>query len=70
LARSAPFVARAQVAAAVFDAIENLSLLGVLGNRDPRLPAVARACARAKFALLLLGWAYSAAGLVSHLSGR
>jgi hypothetical protein len=70
LARWAPLIARAQFAAAAFDATENLSLLGVLGNRSPRLPALARACAQAKFALLLVGWSYAAAGLVSHLSSR
>lgn len=59
-----------QVAAGVCDAVENTALLGVLAGSDERLPAVARLFARAKFALLGVGWLYAAAGLVSRLSRR
>ncbi|HEX4759299.1 MAG TPA: hypothetical protein VH256_00800 [Thermoleophilaceae bacterium] len=57
-----------QVAAGAFDAAENTALLGVLSGREGgRLPAVARACALAKFALLGVGWAYALAGLAARL---
>jgi hypothetical protein len=52
-----------QVAAGAFDAAENTALLGVLSGRDGgRLPAVARTCALAKFALLAVGQLYALAG--------
>jgi hypothetical protein len=60
-------VVPSQVAAGAFDAAENTALLGVLSGRDDgRLPALARACATAKFALLGIGWAYALAGLVAR----
>ena len=46
----------AQVAAGACDAVENAALLGYVTRRDERLPAVARAFASVKFALLGLGW--------------
>jgi hypothetical protein len=58
LAAAGTPIAWAQLAAGGFDAIENAALLGVLAGRDARLPAVARACATAKFALSGTGWAY------------
>jgi hypothetical protein len=64
-------VVPAQVAAGAFDAAENTSLLGVLSGRDGgRLPRLARAFALAKFALLGVGWAYSAAALAVRLLRR
>ena len=68
LADAGRVVGAAQVAAGAFDAAENTALLGVLAGRDGRLPALARACARAKFALLGLGWGYGALGLASRVA--
>jgi hypothetical protein len=68
LADAGRVIGVAQVAAGAFDAAENTALLGVLAGRDGRLPALARACARAKFALLGLGWGYGALGLASRLA--
>jgi hypothetical protein len=70
LADAGRFIAPAQLAAGAFDAAENTALLGVLAGRSDRLPAVARAAARAKFALLALGWLYGALGLASRLVRR
>jgi hypothetical protein len=70
LARAGGVIGPAQLAAGAFDAIENTALLGVLAERDDRLPALARAAARAKFALLYLGWAYAALGAASRLARR
>ena len=70
LAALGPAVAAGQVAAAACDAAENTALLGVLSGRDQRLPAVARAFATVKFALLGAGWLYTAAGLVAWLRSR
>jgi hypothetical protein len=70
LADAGRVVGATQVAAGAFDAAENTALLGVLAGRDDRLPALARACARAKFALLGVGWGYGALGLASHVTGR
>jgi hypothetical protein len=70
LADAGRVIAPAQVAAGAFDAVENTALLGVLAGRSERLPAVARAAARAKFALLELGWLYAAFGLASRLLRR
>ena len=58
-----------QLAAGGFDALENAALLGVLAGRRRRLPAVARACATAKFALIGLGWAYGLLGLAAERGG-
>jgi hypothetical protein len=63
-------IGASQVAAGAFDAAENTALLGVLAGRNGRLPALARACARAKFALLGVGWGYGALGLASRLAAR
>jgi len=68
LAEAGRVIGAAQLAAGAFDAAENTALLGVLAGRDGRLPALARACARAKFALLGLGWGYGALGLASRLA--
>ena len=65
LARAAGPLRTAQLAAGACDAVENAALLGVLAGHDERLPAVANAFARAKFAFLGLGWAYSALGLAA-----
>jgi hypothetical protein len=63
----ASVVVPSQIAAGAFDAAENTALLGVLSGRDSgRLPALARACALAKFALLGVGWVYALAGLVAR----
>jgi hypothetical protein len=70
LADAGEAVAVAQLAAGACDACENTALLGVLAGHDERLPAVARAFARAKFALLRLGWAYGALGLAAHQAER
>lgn len=70
LADAGRVIVPAQIAAGAFDAAENAALLGVLGGRDERLPAVARACASAKFAILAVGWGYAALGAASHLSAR
>jgi hypothetical protein len=68
LAAAGRVIGPAQLAAGAFDAAENTALLGVLGGRATgRLPAVARACAQAKFALLIVGWAYAALGLAVRL---
>lgn len=69
LADAAPVLAGAQIAAAAFDAAENASLLGVLAGHDTRLPGTARGFARVKFALLIAGWSYAAAGLASRVRG-
>ena len=62
-------VRAAQIAAAACEAAENTALLGVLARDDDEvLPRVARAFARAKFALLGAGWAYAAAGLASRFA--
>ena len=68
LADAGAVIGAAQLAAGAFDAAENTALLGVLAGRDGRLPALARACARAKFALLGIGWGYGALGLASRLA--
>jgi hypothetical protein len=70
LAEAGRVIAPAQIAAGAFDAVENTALLGLLAGQSDRLPAVARAAARAKFALLRLGWAYAAVGLASRLLRR
>lgn len=69
-ALAAPALAWGQLAAGAFDAIENTGLLAILNGRDGRLPALARRCARAKFALLALGWAYMLLALVARLRDR
>ena len=66
LSRAGRAIAPAQLAAGAFDAAENTALLGVLADRDERLPRLARACARAKFALLTLGWLYELVGFAAR----
>jgi hypothetical protein len=68
LADAGPAIGAMQVAAGAFDAAENTALLGVLAGRDDRLPALARACARAKFALLGIGWLYLGLGAAGRLT--
>ncbi|MFL5820404.1 MAG: hypothetical protein ACJ76S_06945 [Solirubrobacteraceae bacterium] len=70
LARAGRVIGATQLAAGMFDAAENTALLGILAGRNGRLPALARAFASAKFALLGLGWGYAALGLASHLTKR
>jgi len=70
LADAGRLIGPAQIAAGAFDATENTALLGILAGRRGRWPAVARAAATAKFALLTVGWIYGALGLAGHLSSR
>jgi hypothetical protein len=70
LAGAGRVIGPAQIAAGAFDVVENTALLGVLSGRGERLPAVARSAARAKFALLRVGWVYAAIGLASRLLRR
>ncbi len=58
LATAAPALAWAQLAAALFDYVENVSLLLVLAGTRSRVPALARNAALTKFALLFAGWGY------------
>jgi hypothetical protein len=61
-----PALAWGQLAAGGFDAVENAALLGVLAGRGKGpLPALARACATAKFALIGAGWAYALLAVAS-----
>ena len=63
-AATAPALARAQLAAGAFDAVENAALLGVLANaRGDGLPRLAFGCAAIKFALLAAGWVLLAAAV-------
>lgn len=66
LAAAGAPLAWGQLAAGGFDAIENAALLAILAGRGGHLPALARACARAKFSLLAAGWAYGLLGLASN----
>jgi hypothetical protein len=66
LAAAGAPLAWGQLAGAGFDAIENAALLGVLGGGDARLPALARTCATAKFALLGTGLGYCLLALKSR----
>ncbi len=52
-----------------FDAVENTALLAILAGRDGPLPAVARACATAKFSLLTAGWSYLLLALANNAAG-
>ncbi len=69
LAPAGPLLGKTQWAAGAFDALENAALLAVLAGGSERLPALAKRCASAKFALLGLGWAYMATALVSSRRG-
>jgi hypothetical protein len=51
-------LAWAQLAAAIFDYIENTALLLNLSGHSKRLPALARRAALTKFALVYAGWGY------------
>jgi hypothetical protein len=55
-------IAAAQVGAGACDAIENISLLRVLAGHEELFAGVAQRFTQAKFALLVLGWAYGALG--------
>jgi hypothetical protein len=68
LASAGRVIAKAQIAAGAFDAVENTALLGIVGGRQGRLPAVARAAALAKFALLTVGGLFRALGIASRLA--
>jgi hypothetical protein len=70
LAAAGRVIGPGQIAAGAFDAAENTALLGILAGRDGRLPAIARVCAQAKFALLAVGWAYVALGAATRLASR
>jgi hypothetical protein len=63
-------VAWAQLAAALFDYVENTALLAILAGRDGNLPALARRAALTKFALLYGGWAYILLGLTAGARRR
>jgi hypothetical protein len=54
-----------QLAAAIFDYVENTALLLILAGRDGGLPALARRAALIKFALLYAGWGYMLLGLTA-----
>jgi hypothetical protein len=66
LAAAGAPLAWGQLAAGGFDAIENAALLAILAGHGGHLPALARACARAKFSLLTAGWAYGLLALASN----
>ena len=68
LADAGAVVVPGQLVAGACDAVENASLLGVLAGRSDRLPAVARAFALGKFAVLLVGWSYAVAGVVARMT--
>lgn len=51
-------IGTAQIVAGAFDAAENTALLNVLAGRAGRLPAVARMCAEAKFAVFIFACLY------------
>jgi len=70
LAAAGPPLAWGQLIAGGFDAIENTALLAILAGRDGRLPAVARMCATAKFALVTAGAGYVMLGLASNVQRR
>jgi hypothetical protein len=62
-------LAWAQLAAAIFDYIENTALLLNLSGHSKRLPALARRAALVKFALLSAGWGYLLLSIVGSVSG-
>ncbi len=63
-------LARAQVATAGFDAVENWALLRILGGESGAWAATAAVFASLKFGLVLAGLLYAAAGCVRWLGGR
>ncbi len=70
LAAAGPPLAWAQLAAGGFDAAENAALLAVLAGCGGRLPALARACANAKFVLLGAGWTYLLCAAANSIHAR
>lgn len=71
LARLGVLLAWGQLAAALFDALENYALIRVLlGWTQPYWPVVARWCALAKFGLVVAGLAYALLGGLVALSQR
>jgi hypothetical protein len=70
LAAAGRVIGPAQIAAGAFDSVENTALLLTLAGRGDPFPAVARASALAKFALLAAGWGYLKLGLLNRLLGR
>ncbi len=57
--------------AAIFDAIENLALMGNLfGSPIEPFPALAAGCATLKFGLILLGLAYVISGVLARVIRR
>jgi hypothetical protein len=58
-------LAWAQLAAAIFDYVENTALLLNLSGRHKRLPAIARRAALTKFALTYAGWGYVLLGIAA-----
>jgi hypothetical protein len=69
LASIGGWLAWAQLAAALFDYVENTSLLLILSGRDGRLPALARRAALVKFALSSAGLGYILLGGAAGLQG-
>lgn len=70
-ARPGAAIAALPVAAAVFDAVENINLLLVLGgNADSAAPTIATLFALAKFAALAVAQLYLLAGLIRLAANR
>lgn len=70
LAAAGTPIAWAQLAAAIFDYVENTALLLVLAGRDRRTPGLARRAALVKFALLSLGQGYILLGTLAPVRSR
>lgn len=70
LAAAGTPIAWAQLAAAVFDYVENSALLLVLAGLDRRAPRVARRAALVKFALISLGQGYILLGGFGAIRSR
>ena len=69
--KQSKFFAGAVLAAAGFDAVENLALWMVLiGNVVSPWPEIARACALIKFFLLFVGLVYAFYGLIISFIGE
>lgn len=68
LATAGRLIGAVQIAAGAFDVAENTALLGILAGRTGRLSAVARACAQAKFVVLIVGWLYEGLGVTWWLA--
>jgi hypothetical protein len=66
--RGYPLVAWIPVVAAGFDVLENIGMIAMIrGNFDAPVPTMTSVFAMAKYALLLLGLLYIAAGAMSRL---